>query len=100
MTTQSASYPLSAQTATITLNSLGTSTTALGITAMGDCIFRDSLPQASVIPSTTASGMGWAHAARGRVLPRTPQKAAPAPAQARNKRRRRSGMGKRWGRRR
>lgn len=31
---------------------LGTSTTALGITAMGDYIFRDSLPQASVIPGT------------------------------------------------
>jgi branched-chain amino acid transport system substrate-binding protein len=31
---------------------LGTSTTALGITAMGDFIFRDSLPQASVIPGT------------------------------------------------
>ena len=33
---------------------LGTSTTALGITAMGDYIFRDSLPQASVIPGTLA----------------------------------------------
>jgi branched-chain amino acid transport system substrate-binding protein len=31
---------------------LGTSTTALGITAMGDYIFRDSLPQAAVIPGT------------------------------------------------
>jgi branched-chain amino acid transport system substrate-binding protein len=33
---------------------LGTSTTALGITAMGDYIFRDSLPQAAVIPGTLA----------------------------------------------
>jgi branched-chain amino acid transport system substrate-binding protein len=33
---------------------LGTSLTALGITAMGDCVFRDSLPQASVIPGTLA----------------------------------------------
>lgn len=33
---------------------LGTSTTALGITAMGNFIFRDSLPQASVIPGTLA----------------------------------------------
>ena len=31
---------------------LGTSTTAVGITAMGDFIFRDSLPQAAVIPGT------------------------------------------------
>lgn len=31
---------------------LGTSTTAVGITAMGDYIFRDSLPQAAVIPGT------------------------------------------------
>jgi branched-chain amino acid transport system substrate-binding protein len=31
---------------------LGTSTTALGITAMGDHVFRDSLPQAAVIPGT------------------------------------------------
>jgi branched-chain amino acid transport system substrate-binding protein len=33
---------------------LGTSTTALGITAMGEFVFRDSLPQASVIPGTLA----------------------------------------------
>jgi branched-chain amino acid transport system substrate-binding protein len=33
---------------------LGTSTTALGITAMGDYVFRDSLPQAAVIPGTLA----------------------------------------------
>jgi branched-chain amino acid transport system substrate-binding protein len=33
---------------------LGTSLTALGITAMGDCVFRDSLPQAAVIPGTLA----------------------------------------------
>lgn len=33
---------------------MGTSTTALGITAMGDFVFRDSLPQASVIPGTLA----------------------------------------------
>jgi branched-chain amino acid transport system substrate-binding protein len=31
---------------------IGTSTTAVGITAMGDYIFRDSLPQAAVIPGT------------------------------------------------
>ena len=34
---------------------LGTSTTAVGITAMGDFIFRDSLPQAAVIPGTLAA---------------------------------------------
>ena len=34
---------------------LGTSTTAVGITAMGDYIFRDSLPQAAVIPGTLAA---------------------------------------------
>ena len=34
---------------------LGTSTTAIGITAMGDYIFRDSLPQAAVIPGTLAA---------------------------------------------
>ena len=34
---------------------MGTSTTAIGITAMGDFIFRDSLPQASVIPGTLAA---------------------------------------------
>jgi len=33
---------------------IGTSTTAIGITAMGDYIFRDSLPQAAVIPGTLA----------------------------------------------
>ena len=33
---------------------LGTSLTAVGITAMGDYIFRDSLPQAEVIPGTLA----------------------------------------------
>jgi branched-chain amino acid transport system substrate-binding protein len=33
---------------------IGTSTTALGITAMGDYVFRDSLPQAAVIPGTLA----------------------------------------------
>ena len=33
---------------------MGTSTTAIGITAMGDYIFRDSLPQAAVIPGTLA----------------------------------------------
>jgi branched-chain amino acid transport system substrate-binding protein len=33
---------------------MGTSTTAVGITAMGDYIFRDSLPQAAVIPGTLA----------------------------------------------
>jgi branched-chain amino acid transport system substrate-binding protein len=36
---------------------LGTSTTALGITAMGDFVFRDSLPQAAVIPGTLAKVM-------------------------------------------
>jgi branched-chain amino acid transport system substrate-binding protein len=34
---------------------MGTSTTAVGITAMGDYIFRDSLPQAAVIPGTLAA---------------------------------------------
>ena len=34
---------------------LGTSTTAIGITAMGNFIFRDSLPQAAVIPGTLAA---------------------------------------------
>ena len=33
---------------------LGTRTTALGITAMGEYVFRDSLPQAAVIPGTLA----------------------------------------------
>jgi branched-chain amino acid transport system substrate-binding protein len=34
---------------------MGTSTTAVGITAIGDYIFRDSLPQAAVIPGTLAA---------------------------------------------
>jgi branched-chain amino acid transport system substrate-binding protein len=33
---------------------LGTSTTAQGITAMGNYVFRDSLPQSAVIPGTLA----------------------------------------------
>lgn len=34
---------------------IGTSTTASGITAMGDYIFRDSLPQASFVPAPLAA---------------------------------------------
>ena len=47
---------------------LGTSTTALGITAMGDFIFRDSLPQAAVIPGTLAAVVAKYHAQKAALL--------------------------------
>ncbi|QPC83951.1 ABC transporter substrate-binding protein [Phototrophicus methaneseepsis] len=36
---------------------MGTSNTAIGITDMGDFVFRDSLPEASVIPGTIAQSV-------------------------------------------
>ncbi len=47
---------------------LGTSTTAIGITAMGDYIFRDSLPQASVIPGTLAQVAAKYKATKAAIL--------------------------------
>jgi branched-chain amino acid transport system substrate-binding protein len=47
---------------------LGTSTTAIGITAMGDYIFRDSLPQAAVIPGTLAGVVAKYHPQKAAIL--------------------------------
>ena len=47
---------------------IGTSTTAIGITAMGDYIFRDSLPQASVIPGTLAKVAAKYHVKKAAIL--------------------------------
>jgi len=47
---------------------LGTSTTALGITAMGDFIFRDSLPQAAVIPGTVNDVIAKYHPKKAALL--------------------------------
>jgi branched-chain amino acid transport system substrate-binding protein len=47
---------------------LGTSTTAIGITAMGDYIFRDSLPQATVIPGTLAKVVAKYKATKAAIL--------------------------------
>jgi branched-chain amino acid transport system substrate-binding protein len=47
---------------------IGTSTTALGITAMGDYVFRDSLPQAAVIPGTLAHVVAKYHVKKAAIL--------------------------------
>jgi len=47
---------------------IGTSLTAVGITAMGNYVFRDSLPQASVIPGTLAAAVAKFHPKKAALL--------------------------------